>query len=92
MKRNNTSKESRKVTKATRDAVIAAAQRMQLLKLQTIALARKAGNKWEGSKPQQQKAKDAVKKAASRIVDFERSVREGLKQGLAEVKKGNKKR
>lgn len=87
MKESNKTKESRKVMKTTRDAVIAAAERMRLLKQKTMALARKAENKWEGTKPQQQKAKEALKQAGRTIVDFEKDVREGLKQGLAEVKK-----
>ncbi len=73
--------------RTTRDAVVGAAEKIQLLRKKAIALARKAGNKWEDTKPQQQKAKEALKQAGRTIADFERDVREGLKQGIAEVKK-----
>lgn len=77
--------------KATRDAVVGAAEKIQLLKQKTMALAKKAGTTWEGTKPKQQKAKEALRQAGRRVANFERDVREGFRQGMAEVKKRTKK-
>ena len=80
---------SEKVTKATRDAVIKAAARLQKLANQSAKLAAEAEKKWQESKPRQQKLKNDLQKIAEQIVAFGNEVSEGLKQGFAEVKRKN---
>ena len=80
---------ARPVVNATRDAVVNAAERIDLLKKKTAELARKAGKKWEESKPRRQKATDDLKKAGHRVIGFGKDVGDGLKEGIAEAKKRN---
>lgn len=83
---------SRKVVRATRSAVVDISERMQILAQKVTKLAEMAERTWEGSKPGQQKAKAELKKAAQEAVSFAKDVRKGLKEGLAEIQKRNKKR
>jgi hypothetical protein len=91
MKKNTMTKESRKVSQATRDAVVRLAEGIAVLKQKSTEFAQKTGETWEKSKPQQQKAKEELKKAAHEVVEFGKEVRDGLKEGFAEVQKRNHK-
>ncbi len=75
------------VAKATRDAIVGTAASMQALNQKTTELAQMAERKWEESKPRQQKAKDALKKAAEKVVGFGKDVGRGIKEGIATVQK-----
>lgn len=85
-------KKNRKVVNATRDAVVNAVKRMETLRKKTGELAKKAQKRWKESKPQREKAERELKKGARRAVAFGKEVRDGLKQGLSEIQKRNKKR
>lgn len=89
---NNKTKKSWNVSKATRDAVVGAAERVQILKERTTNLAQRAGEKWEESKPHRQKVEDELKKATEKIVDFGKEVQKGFKAGVAEVQNSNRKK
>ncbi len=89
MKNDNTNVSS-DVVKVTRDAVIRTAAGVRALQKKTAELAADAKKRWEESKPRQQRAKDQVRKAAQQVVDFGKDVGEGLKEGLADVRKGDK--
>jgi hypothetical protein len=67
-------KKSWNVSKATRDAVVGTAKRVQLLREKTTEITRKAKKTWEGSG----------------LVDFGNEVRNGFKEGMDEVNKNNK--
>ena len=82
---NNKTNKSWDVSKATRDAVVSTAAHVQMLKEKTTELAHKAGEKWEESKPRQQEAKNEIKKAAHKVVDFGKDVHKGFKEGVSEV-------
>lgn len=78
------------VTKATRDVIIGTAASMQTLKKKTNELAQMAEKKWQESKPNQQKAKDEIKKVATRVASFGKGVGKGIKEGIAQVQKEKK--
>ena len=88
---SNKTKKSWNAAKATRDVVVETARQVQVLKDETTDLANKAGKKWEESKPQREKAKSGLKKAADSVVDFGKQVKEGFQQGVADVQKKKKK-
>lgn len=78
------------VAKATRDAIVGTAASIEALKEKTAELARDAEKKWQESKPGQQKAKDALKKAAGKVSEFGHDFARGVKQGIQQVQKGGK--
>ena len=80
-----------KIIKAVRDAVIKTAKEAEMLKTQTVKLAKQAGQKWEASKPAQKKAKEEVMGAANTIMAFSKAVAQGVKEGIDEVKNKHKK-
>lgn len=90
MSNNQKTKNSRDISKITRDAVVSAAEHMRTLRDKTTELAHKAGEKWEESNPQRQKAKEELERAAGRVVLFGKEVDKGFKEGVAEVQKRNK--
>lgn len=90
MNNNKKTKKSWNVSNTTRSAVVGAAEQMRILREKTAELAHKAGEKWEESNPQRQKAKDMLEKTAQHIVDFGKEVQNGFKEGIAEVQKRNK--
>ena len=91
MKKEKTASSSA-VLANTRNAVIVAAERMQKLAEETKKLVVTAEKKWEQSKPAQQKAKKELKRITAQAAQIGRDVREGLKEGFAEVQKRNKKK
>ncbi|MBV9349859.1 MAG: hypothetical protein JO026_03840 [Patescibacteria group bacterium] len=84
-------RKSSSTVKAARDAVVNAAAHVDLLKKKTDSLAKEAEKKWQGTKPSREKARQELRKAAELLLEFERDVKEGIRQGLAEVKKKNRK-
>ncbi len=90
MKMNAKMKQTNTV-KATREAVVAAARRAGMLRQKTAKLARDSQKTWKGSKSRQQATKQ-LEKAARTVVRFGKDVREGLKEGIAEVQKKNKRK
>ena len=88
---NNKTNKSWDAAKATRNVVVETARQVKVLQDETTNLAHKAGKKWEESKPQREKAKSNLKKAADSVVDFGKQVKEGFNQGIADVQKKKKK-
>ena len=91
MKTPKDARGSRKVADATRNAVVAAGEHVETLKRKASELVQIAEKKWEGTKPQRQKAADEMKKAAQRVVGFGNDVGEGFKKGFAELKRKREK-
>ncbi len=94
---NNTNKPSN-VSRVTRDAVISAAEHVQIIKEKTDELIKKtkkivnkakkgAEKKWEESKSYQENVKDELKKTSQKVVDFGKDVKSGFKDGLNDLKK-----
>lgn len=92
MKNKPKTKPSSAVLTNTRNAVILAAERMQKLASETKKLVGAAEKKWEQSKPAQRQIKNELKKVAAQAAIIGRDVREGLKEGFAEVQKRNTKK
>ncbi len=83
-------KQRKKVVQAVRDSIIAAAREAGVAKGKAAGLAKKAGEKWQETKPHQQKAVRDVKDVARSILTFSKSVAQGVKEGVKEVSKKSK--
>ena len=75
----------------TRDAVVGAAHAVRTVQEKADELVHGVDEKWEESKPQQQKAKDELKKAKDRVIEFGQEVEKGFKEGIVEVQKRKEK-
>lgn len=72
-----------------RNAVVSAAEHLDMVKEKASEFTRKAETTWEESKPGRTKAKNELKKAADRVVGFGKDVQDGLTEGFAEVHRRN---
>lgn len=77
----------RKVARVVRDAIVGAAAEVEVVKEKTNKLAKRVGEKWVESKPLQRKAHDRVRSTAQDVVDFSKSVTQGVQEGVREVRK-----
>lgn len=79
-------KQRKKVITKVRNSIIAAAREAEVLKIKTNRLAQRAGEKWEESKPLQEKAARNIREVAQEIIAFSKSVAQGVKEGVREVR------
>ena len=87
---NNSNNDSKKkVVSTVRDAIVRAAKEAALLKQQSMDMAGKVKKGWNDSEPQRSKAKSDIQKAGNSVVDFAKDVAQGVKEGIAEVKKSS---
>jgi hypothetical protein len=75
----------RNVVKHTRNAVIRVATEAQRLKKKTSDLGKSVEQRWQDSKPLQQRVKNNVQKAGKQVVDFGKDISQGVREGVAEV-------
>ena len=80
-----TSVEDRKVVKNTREAVVKVATGARRLKDKTVDLKKRAEQKWQDTKPFQQKVKSNIQGAGKRVVDFGKDVSQGVREGVTAV-------
>lgn len=78
-------KKQNKVAKATRNAVINVADRVESLK-------NKAGRAWDQTEPHQLKIRNNLKETGRKVAAFGEGLTTGLKEGIAVVKKRKKKK
>lgn len=84
MKHKKTTR-TQSVADSTRKLVVKAGDHFQNIK-------EKATQSWNDSKPYQQKIKENLKEVGQKVADLGEGVSVGLREGIAEVQKKNKKR
>jgi hypothetical protein len=75
-----------KVIKTVRDAIVAAAKDAEIVKEKTSNFAKRAEATWQQTKPLQRKAQENVRRVAQDVVDFGKSVAQGVTEGVKEVR------
>ena len=78
---------SKKVAKTVRDAIVKIASEARSLQGRSGDIAKKFSREWKDSKPGRDKAQKDAKRIARQIVEFSRSVAEGVKDGIRDVRK-----
>ena len=81
-----------KVVQKVRAAIVAAAWDADVIRKKTSTLAKRAEMKWEASKPLQRKVQGDVRRAAHDVVEFGKSVAQGVKEGVREVRMKSERR
>jgi hypothetical protein len=80
----------KKIIKTIRDAIVRAAAETEIVKAKTGRLAKRVGSKWEQSKPLQRKAQDNVRRATQEVLEFSKSVAQGVREGVRDIRKTSK--